>query len=466
MGERRTTSAPELLLRIRRGVGISLRAQLEQELRSAVRTGRLVAGAELPSSRHLAAELGLSRGLVVEAYEQLLAEGYLAARQGSATVVALRKPEAERAAPAEAAAMPLHYDFRPGAPDAGQFPRRSWLLSSRRVLTTAGSTAFLYPDVRGAAQIRSALAEYLNRVRGTQTVAERMLVCNGFTQGFNLVCKALARRGVKRVAIEDPAHQEQRSIIRAMGLNAVTIPVDEYGIVVNRLSRSDAVAVFVTPAHQFPTGSVLAPERRTALLEWARKRNAIIIEDDYDAEFRYDREPIGALQGVAPESVVYIGSASKTLAPALRLGWMVLPPDLVQDIAHFKHLEDMGSPSLEQLTFADFLERGELDRHLRRMRLHYRRRRDVLMTALRARLPQLRVLGIAAGLHVMLELAADADEPAIVANAAELSVAVMSVGQFRARPKGRPALVLGYGRIDDVLIPEGVERLASVIARY
>ena len=245
----------------------------------------------------------------------------------------------------------------------------------------------------------------------------------------------------------------------------VPIPVDEQGIVVDRLERSDAEAVFVTPAHQFPTGSVLAPERRAALLEWAQNRHAIVIEDDYDAEFRYDREPIGALQGVAPESVVYIGSASKTLAPALRLGWMVLPENLVQHAAHFKRLDDAGSPVLEQLTFTDFVERGELDRHLRRMRLHYRRRRDLLVMELRTRLPQLRVSGIAAGLHLMLELPADSDEQEIVAKAAELSVGVISIGSYRARSRPQPALVLGYGGIDDALIEEGVKRLASVLER-
>ena len=224
MRTNRTTSAPELLLRLERGRGVSLRAQLEQELRTAVRTGRLVAGAEMPSSRLLAAELGLSRGLVVEAYEQLLAEGYLTARQGSATVVALRRPEAERAAPVEIAATPLRYDFGLGTPDVNLFPRRAWLTSSRRVLTAAQSTAFLYPDVRGVAPARVALAEYLNRARGTQAVAERMLICNGFTQGFNLACRALARRGVKCVALEDPTHQEKRTVLRDTGLEAGTDP--------------------------------------------------------------------------------------------------------------------------------------------------------------------------------------------------------------------------------------------------
>ena len=266
-----TTSSPELLLRIERGAGVPLRAQLEQELRTAVRTGRLVAGAELPSSRVLAAELGLSRGLVVDAYEQLLAEGYLIARQGSATVVARRAVDAPRAAPTKTTAAPFRYDFRPGGPDTTLFPRRAWLLSSRRVLTQASSTAFLYPDVQGVDAARIALAEYLNRARGTQAAAERMVMCTGFSQGFTLVCRALARRGAKCVAMEEPAHQEHRAVIQAEGLKAATIAVDEYGLIVDRLERSHADAVLVTPAHQFPTGSVMAPERRTALLEWARQ---------------------------------------------------------------------------------------------------------------------------------------------------------------------------------------------------
>jgi GntR family transcriptional regulator/MocR family aminotransferase len=442
-----------------------VRAQLEQELRSAIRAGQLLPGNEVPSSRVLAKDLGVSRGLVVEAYEQLLAEGYLTARRGSATTVAAHRPHVERGAAAvETPAPRPRHDFRPGVPDVSMFPRRAWLRSVRRVVNSADPAVFAYPDVRGPAAIRSALSEYLNRARGTVARPDRVLTCNGFTQGFRLVCQVLRERGVKAVAVEDPAHREHHQAVREAGLKTLPIAVDDRGLVVEQLKRTDAAAVLLTPAHQFPTGAVLAPERRAALLEWATTRRAWVIEDDYDAEYRYDREPIGSLQGVAPERVVYIGTASKTLAPALRLAWMVLPMELISELTQAKRLDDLGSPALPQLAFADFLERGELDRHLRRMRLHYQRRRDALITALRAHLPHLRVSGIAAGLHLMLELDAGADEKAIVAAAAAQSVGVYPLGAYRAVTKGAPGLILGYGATSEVTIAEGIKRLGGALA--
>jgi GntR family transcriptional regulator/MocR family aminotransferase len=293
-----------------------------------------------------------------------------------------------------------------------------------------------------------------------------MVLSTGFAQGLRLVCRVLRQRGLRAVAIEDPCHTEQREAVHAAGLRARPIPVDEGGLRVDRLRAlpGDVGAVFVTPAHQFPTGAVLAPERRAALLEWAAARGALVVEDDYDAEYRYDREPIGALQGLAPERVVHAGSASKTLAPALRLGWVALPADLVAEVAAVKREEDLGSPALDQLAFADFLERGELDRHLRRMRQLYRRRRDALVAALRARLPRWRIHGVAAGLHLMADVGAGVDERALVEAAARRSVGVYGVRPHRARP-GPPALLLGYGALPEPDIAEGVARLAAALKR-
>jgi len=489
-------AAPELLVRIDRATSEPLRAQLERELRSAIRTGRLQAGAELPSTRALAADLGLSRGIVVEAYEQLLAEGYLSARRGSATTVAhgragvapaTARPRARhadespagvvRARPSRRSARRVatpgtettpaparRFDFRPAVPDTSTFPRRAWYRSLKNILSTAASSVMDYPDPRGTPACRSALAAYVNRARGAAAQPENIVICSGFTQGFRLACTVLARHGIEAIATEDPSHEEQRDAIRAAGLRVVPVPVDEDGLIVDRLERSDARAVLVTPAHQFPTGCVLSAERRAALLAWARRRQGFVIEDDYDAEFRYDREPIGALQGVAPEHVVYIGSASKTLAPALRLGWLALPGALAADFARAKKFEDRGSPTIEQLAFADFIERGELDRQLRRMRRMYRRRRNVLMAALRRHLPRLRVFGIAAGLHLMLELPAGADEREVSAAAAALSVGVNGTREYCARLKAPPALIVGYGSVRDSAIAEGIRRLATAIA--
>ncbi len=467
---RQPQAAPELLIRIDRAAAEPLRAQLERELRSAIRAGRLKAGTELPSTRALATDLGLSRGIVVEAYEQLMAEGYLTARQGSATAVATGGVSSERASAeratrsvADPAATVFRHDFRPSAPDTATFPRRAWHRSLRKVLTSAAGTAFGYPEARGMPQLRRALADYLNRARGTNAHPDRMLMCNGFTQGFRLACAVLGQRGARAIATEDPSHDEQRAAIRALGLKVVTVPVDDQGLIVEKLERSGADAVLLTPAHQFPTGSVLAPQRRAALLDWAARRQGTIIEDDYDAEFRYDREPVGSLQGVAPDRVIYVGSASKTLAPALRLGWMLAPAALVEALALEKKREDRGSPALEQLAFADFIENGELDRHLRRMRHIYRRRRDLLTKALRTHLPKHRVSGIAAGLHLLLELPEGTDEAEVIAAAAKLSVAVSGISDYRARAKGPPALTIGYGSVRDSAIAEGIKRLASVI---
>lgn len=459
----RTTSRPEILLRIERRPGAVLRVQFERELRNAIRGGRLLPGAPLPSSRVLAADLGLSRGVVVEAYEQLLAEGYLTARRGSATRVAARESPVEPGVPIEQAPPPMRYDFRPGVPDGEMFPRRAWLTSLRRVLTSVPGAAFGYPDPSGVLPLRQSLSAYLNRVRGTAARPDRVVLCTGFAQGLRLVCQALRARGVTRVVVEDPSHALHRATMQAAGLTVVPVPVDRGGLRVDRVRTVDAGAVMVTPAHQFPTGAVLGPDRRAALLDWAVARGAVVIEDDYDAKYRYDREPIGALQGLAPDRIAYAGSVSKTLAPALRLGWLVLPVDLVTTVASLKRQEDMGSPALDQLAYADFLDRGELDRHLRRTRRHYRRRRDLLVATLRRHAPGLRVHGVAAGLHRFVELAPTADEGRVRSAAAERSVAVYGVRAHRARHAGPPALLLGYGNLSNAAIVEGVKRLASVL---
>ena len=457
---------PELLLLLDRKSATPLRAQLERELRTAIRTGRLRPLARLPSTRALAADLGVSRGVVVEAYDQLLAEGYLAARRGAATRVAARAVlvPPEPGAPVDAPPRSLRYDFRPGLPDVGGFPRRAWLAALRRALAAAPSGALGYPDPSGPEPLRTALAAYLNRARGTLARPEHIVTCTGFTQGLRLVCQVLRERGAARIAVEDPSHAEQRAIIAAAGLRPVSIAVDEGGLRVDRLARISVAAVLVTPAHQFPTGAVLAPERRAALLDWASRRHALIVEDDFDAEYRYDREPVGTLQGLAPDRVVYAGSASKTLAPALRLGWLLVPSGLAAAVARAKRADDLGSPTLEQLAYAEFLERGELDRHLRRTRLVYRRRRDALVAALRIHVPAGRVQGVAAGLHLMLELPGGSDERAIVDAAARASVGVYGVQGHRARPRGGPpALLLGYGTLSEAAIAAGVARLATAL---
>jgi GntR family transcriptional regulator/MocR family aminotransferase len=462
-----TTSRTELLIRIDRAAGVPVRQQLERELRAAVQSGRLPAGTALPSTRAFAQDLALSRGVVVEAYEQLLAEGYLRARRGSGTRVAPHRRINTLPPVEEPQAAPPRYDFRPGLPDLRLFPRRSWGASVRRVLATAPDDALDYPDARGVACARASLAAYLNRARATVAGADRVVFCNGSSQGINLLCRVLRDRGVRRIAVEDPGHADQCTDIRSLGLDTPGIPVDSNGLSVERLSRLDVGAVLVTAAHQYPTGAVLTAKRRTALLEWAARRGAILIEDDYDAEYRYDREAIGALQGMAPDRVAYVGSASKVLSPALRLGWLVLPPELVPAVSEAKRHEDRGCPALEQLVFADFLERGGFDRHLRRTREEYRRRRNTLANALSRHLPHVKVRGVAAGLHVMLELDTSVDETAVVAAAASRSIRVYGARAYYAKPAAAPpALVVGYGGLRGTDIPEAVRQLADVLAGH
>jgi GntR family transcriptional regulator / MocR family aminotransferase len=335
----------------------------------------------------------------------------------------------------------------------------------RRALVAAPNGAFDYPDARGVEPARIALATYLNRARATVARSDRVTFTSGSAQGIGLVCRVLRERGVRAVAVEDPGHADQCTDIRASGLTTPRIPVDAGGLRVDRLARTGAGAVLVTPAHQYPSGAVLAPERRAALLDWAERTGGIIIEDDYDAEYRYDREPIGALQGLAPDRVVYVGSASKVLSPALRLGWLLVPPELAADVERAKLQADRGSSAFEQLAFADFLSRGELDRHLRRTRPVYRRRRDALVAALHRQVKDLPIHGVAAGLHFMIELNADLDEPAVVAAAARRSVRVYGARAYRANPRlGPPALVVGYGGLDESEMAEGVRQLALAIA--
>jgi GntR family transcriptional regulator/MocR family aminotransferase len=465
VSEYRTTRPFDVLLSVRRGAG-SLRGQVERELRDAIRSGRLLGGTVLPSTRALASQLGVSRGVVVEAYDQLLAEGYLVARQGQATRVAEITAVRKAARRAEESHEGLQYDFRPGVPALDTFPRTAWLTSLRKSLREVPHAVLGYGDPRGMLALREALAAYLGRVRGVVVETEGTLICSGFAQGLGLVCRALRGSGATRFGMEDPSHPGQRRIVAHSGLEPVPVPVDERGLCADLLEESGVNGVLVTPAHQFPTGAVLAPERRAALIEWAERHDAFIMEDDYDAEYRYDREPIGALQGLAPERVIYAGSASKTMAPGLRLGWLVLPAGLVDAVAEEKALDDLASPAFEQLAFADLLSRGEVDRHLRRNGAQYRARRDALVSALAEHLPEAAVQGIAAGLHVVARLPTEASEAAVVAAARDRSVGVYGMAAYRFTSSPRePELVLGYGGLGERAIRAGVRLLALTVSR-
>jgi GntR family transcriptional regulator/MocR family aminotransferase len=464
----RTSLTPELLLALVRGGRVPLRAQLESQLREAITAGRLAGGARLPSSRALAGDLGVSRGVVVEAYAQLVAEGYLAVRRGAAPTVraggdrtvATIAPAGSTAAPAFDPRMPagMRFDLRPGTPDLALFPRRAWAAAQRRALEDTAHGDLGYPDPAGHPRLREALAEYLGRVRGVDADADRVVVCGGVAEVLALIARVLRRRGASRLGVESPSHRATRALLEHHGMRTVPIPVDAEGIDVDALAAAAPAAVVVTPAHQFPTGAVLSPARRAALVDWARRTGGLIVEDDYDAEYRFDRAPVGAVQGLAPGHVVHAHSVSKTLAPGLRLGWAVVPPRLVGDLVTEKRMSDLGAPVLEQLTLAAFITRGELDRHLRHTRPVYRRRRDEL----RRGLPELEVAGAAAGLHMLLRLPAGLREEAVAAAAAQHGVAVEPLGPHAVAPRP-PALLLGYGRIAEPAIAAGVAQLAAAV---
>lgn len=423
----------------------------------------------LPSSRSLAADLGVSRGIVLEAYAQLTAEGYLTASQGTPTRVATAASAERPPVPASTLRRRHPYHFDPGAPDLAAFPRGRWLRSVRAVLAQAAFDALGPGDPRGTPELRNELMAYLSRARGAAPEPEHTLICSGFTQGFAGLCRALRDRGVERVAVEEPGWAQHRLIAERAKLEPIGIPVDERGVSIEALSASGCDAVVVTPAHQFPTGAVLASERRAELLEWAEDADGLIVEDDYDSELRYDRDPVGALQGLAPERVCNIGSASKRLVPGLRLGWVLSPSWLTGALTYEKGVSDGGSPALEQLALADFIARGELDRHLRRMRLHYRQRRDALLSALADAFPAGGVSGIAAGLFVLLMLPDGVDEDAALSAAAARGVGAEGLMSHRLGPTGqagpaRPAgLVLGYGNLPEPAIDRGVRLLADAL---
>jgi GntR family transcriptional regulator / MocR family aminotransferase len=435
--------------------GGSLRARLERALREAVRSGRLAPASRLPSTRTLCAQLGVSRGVVVDAYSQLAAEGYLQTRRGGGTSVA---GAALSAGPSTANAIPadaIRHDLNPYRPALDGFPRAAWLSALTRVLRGVPDERLAYPDPAGVPELRASLAAYLGRARGVRATPERIVITGGTRQGVELLWSVLVADGARRVAVERPGWRGMSETAADAGLHTLPLPVDEHGLVVDRLRDELVDAVALAPAHQFPTGAVLCASRRLTLVEWARARDALIVEDDYDAEYRYDRQPIGSLQGLAPEHVVYAGSTSKTLAPAVRLGWLVLPSRLAEQVASRQRRRGSMPSPLNQLALSELIERGELDRHLRRQRRRYSRRREALLEALAAKLPEARVSGAAAGLYVVLGLPDGVSERATLAAARSRGIVIEGVGG------SSPALVLGYANLADAAVVPAVEALAA-----
>jgi GntR family transcriptional regulator/MocR family aminotransferase len=450
------------LWQLDRRPGETLRGCLERTLREAIREGSLRAGVELPASRRLAAELGVSRGVATDAYAELEAQGYLHLSPRRPPVVAeVRRRAATVALPEPPAAPRPRFDMTPTSPDVTLFPRARWSTALAAAVREAPATALDYGDPQGTEALRQRLADELGRTRGVISEPSQVVVVQGAAQGLDLVLRMLRDRGARRIAVEDPSLDRQHQQITGLGLQLVGQPLDREGLVVSGL---DANAVIVSPAHQFPTGVVLSGARRRELLAWGAETGGLVIEDDYDAEFRYDREPVRALQGLQPDGVIYLGTTSKTLAPALRLGWLVAPARLIEPLVAIKVLVDDFSPTIEQLALARWLERGHYQSHIRRTRATYRARRNQLTLALAEHFPQLSVSGVAAGLSVTLDLPSHCDDGALERSAAEAGIRLEALRRYTVgRQTRRRGLVIGYGRLHEAAIGPAIAALSQVV---
>ena len=427
---------------------------LAAALRAAIRSGRLATGAALPPSRVLATALGCSRWVVTQAYAQLATEGYVSGRTGSATRVRWSPGGQAPAAEPAVRTTRARYDLAPGRPDLRAFPRRQWADALARAALTAGLDA---PPPAGLAELRTVLADYLARARGAVATADAVVICGGIRDAVARLCRGLSAAGHREIAVEDPGWGALRQVASAAGLRPRPVPVDAEGLRVAELPAGVRV-VLVSPAHQFPTGVVLSPARRAALIDWARAVDGVIVEDEYDSEFRYDRRPVGCLQGLDPERVLLAGSAHKTLAPAIGLGWAVVPARWRTPMT-----AGTGPPALDQAAFAAFVAAGRYDRHLHRARQRYRHRRDALIAALAQHLPRATTQGVSAGLHVVCSWPG-LDEARVAAAARHAGVDVMTLADYRVAA-GPPGLVLGYGNLGDAGVAPAVAALAAASAR-
>jgi GntR family transcriptional regulator / MocR family aminotransferase len=467
---------------------------LSREIRAAIADGRLPLGSKLPASRVLAAELRVSRGVVTEAYQCLTEDGHVAGRGRAGTVVvaapvpvpesgAARDPARPCGALPEGAlfgaapgtdvfdslrAAEAPYDFTPGVPDLAAFPRAAWLRAERAVLAGLSASDLGYGDPRGAPALRAAVAHWLARNRGIAADPADVLIVAGVSQALILLAHVLRARGIGELAVEEPGSLGARHHLRYGGMAMPAVPVDGEGVRVDALRASGARAVLLTPAHQFPTGVVLSGERRRELMAWARESGGLIVEDDYDAEHRYDRPPVPAVRAMLPEAVAYTGSVSKLLAPALRIGWLLPPPAYREALVAAKRFTDLGNGVLPQLVLARLMESGELERQLRMLRRRHQRRRDTMIEGIGRHLPGAVVHGAAAGVHLMITFPSDAP---LVRGRCDLELASLALAHgvkvqplaWHRRHPGPPGLVLGYAASGRDRIAEGMAALGRAL---
>ncbi|MEJ2855538.1 MULTISPECIES: MocR-like pyridoxine biosynthesis transcription factor PdxR [unclassified Saccharothrix] len=445
---------------------------LADRLRVAIAEGRLPVGGTLPATRTLATELGVSRGVVTEAYRRLAEEGHVTGRGRVGTVVtSVPATPTTRTAHQTTAPVfpttpgadvfdvvreaPARIDLSPGVPDLTAFPRAAWLRAERSVLSHLSSVEFGYGDPHGTPALRAAVTRWLARTRGIVADPDEVVVVTGVAQALALLAEALLDAGIDQLAVEDPGSLGVRQHLNHHGLATPPVPVDDQGLVVADLHTR---AVFVTPAHQFPTGVVLSPDRRRELDRWG----GLIVEDDYDAEHRYDRSPTPALKAALPDRVCYAGSVSKLLAPALRTGWLLVPARHRDAIVAAKRFADLGSTALPQLVLAELMDSGELEKHLRLLRRRHVRRRDAMTRAIAEHLPGARVHGVAAGLYLTITLPGDVSDTDLAAAALHLGVKAQPLSWHAQRPT-RPGLVLGYAANPGSVLTEGIATIAEAL---
>ncbi|MFD7610492.1 PLP-dependent aminotransferase family protein [Streptomyces sp. NPDC059828] len=461
--------ALQLAVNISRDSGESLTAQIQKFIRQEVQQGILHPGTRLPATRRLAEDLGVSRSVVVEAYAQLSAEGYLEAARGAGTRVTghLSRDAVVPALLDEGPVPAVRWDLRPGGHNAPGVPHREWLTAYQRILQSPQPVGTSYPPLAGEPELRIELARHLGRLRGVRATPSTVLVVAGFAQALALLCAALPAAGITELAVEDPCHPGQRRFVQDGGMRVLPVPVDEEGIDVDALAATTARAVLVTPAHQFPTGAVLSARRREALIRWARAVNGWVIEDDYDGGLWYDdRSPRPlALQRTGSDRVIYAGTASKLLGPGLRLGWLTAPEEILHELLRVRARHDLGSESFTQLALAELLRSGVFDRHVRRLTRRCSARSDALREAVRTQLPGAVVLGPAAGLHACVRLPPHTDEAALVAGALRRRILVRGGAAFASVPRGAaPALVVGHAHLPLSGVAEAFRELGRVFS--
>lgn len=460
-----------VLITIGRGTGTPIKQQLYDQIRKKIIKGELAFGDKLPSSRELADELHISRNLIVEVYEQLVSEGYLETKAGSGTYVA-KGAYLERSFDSdEYSVFGEHLvaeedviDFRSGIPALDMFPRKTWGFIARRVYQDAPPEVFGYRHPEGEVILRNTLSQYLSRTRGVKCRPDQLIITSGATQAFGLIARLLGSRN-SEVVIEDPVTHEIQTIFSSAGFRFHPVPVDDYGMKTEHISAQNPAFIFVTPSHQFPLGGVLTIQRRIQLIHFARQTGCYIVEDDYDSEFRYHGTPVSCMQGLDPERVVYIGTFSKILSPALRLGYLVLPPDLTKKCRDLKWFSDLHSSTFEQLVLAQFMKEGHLEKHISKMKKIYRKRREKLIDCLNKRFSNtVSIHGDSTGLHLVAEFKGItfSDETMRKIDAHRVKVYPVELHTIQKSVHSNK-IILGYGNLSLEQIEEGIARLESVL---